>query len=245
MAFGDQIEWYEEVTSTMEVAVSRGREGAPEGLLVVAERQTAGRGRLGREWFSPDGGLWLSLLLRPALPLDLLGLVGLCFSVAAAETVAAAANLAAGVKWPNDVIVKGRKVAGLLAESHVEAGKVEFVVIGVGLNANIPAEAFPEPLRNKATSLLIEKGTAFSCRAILRQFLDHGEPLYRLLGAGKSDEILKRWRELDVGMGRPVRVVLDEKVVEGKAAGIGIEGALLVETASGVAAISSGEVEWL
>ncbi|NIM05208.1 MAG: biotin--[acetyl-CoA-carboxylase] ligase [Armatimonadetes bacterium] len=245
MGFGDQVEWYEELPSTMETTAARGREGAPEGLLVVAERQTAGRGRLGRHWESPEGGIWLSLLLKPEPAFQSFGLIGICFAIAAAESASHVADLQVGVKWPNDIMVGDRKLGGLLAESHVEGDKVRFIVIGLGMNVNIPAEGFPAPLRDSATSLLIEKGTPFSCKALISDFLERSEPLYRQLLAGNKDKMFEEWNRLDTGPGKRIKAVRNGEVIDGQVSGIDPEGALLVECPDGLKAVSSGEVEWL
>ncbi len=243
-SFGEQIEWYEEVSSTMEVAATRGREGAPEGLVVIAERQQAGRGRLRRNWFSPAGGLWLSLLLRPTLPADSLRLLGLCFAVAAAEAVSEATGLPVGVRWPNDLYVGERKLGGLLVETHLSGESLDFAVMGLGVNVNIPAEDFPEGLRQPPTSILMETGTQASCQALLRAFLQRAEPLYHTLLAGGVAELVERWTKLDVGRGRRVRVSVLGHIAEGEACGIDSSGALVVKGERGPLAIGSGEVEW-
>lgn len=244
MSFGEPTEWYEAVPSTMEVAAARGRGGAPEGLLVVADSQSAGQGRLGRRWHSPPGGLWLSLLLRPKLKAEALGLIGLAFAVAAAEAAGEVARIPAGVKWPNDVMVNGRKLAGVLAESHVRSSEVEFVVVGMGMNVNIAADAFPEELRKLATSLLSETGKQVSTREVLQAFLRGSEGLYHKLANGDSQHVIERWRKLAVGLNRPVRALVKGEEIAGEALGIAGDGSLLVGTLGGVKAVSSGEVEW-
>ena len=245
MAFGEPTEWYDEVTSTMEVASRRGREGAPEGLLVVAARQTAGRGRLGRAWSSPEGGLWLSVLLRPNLPLTSLGLVGTCFAVAAAQAATELAQIEVGIKWPNDLVVRGRKLAGLLSESHLQGGIVDYLVLGMGLNLNVAPEAFPPELQQTATSLLIETGTPVASSEFLPRFLDYSERLYRQLVARLPHEIIAGWRKMDSSAGRQVRLALDGVKTEGVALGIDDTGGLLVQVADRTVSVGQGEVEWL
>ena len=244
MSFGNQIEWFEELPSTMDLAAAKGREGAPEGLVIIAERQTAGRGRLGRSWSSPKGGVWLSLLLRPDLPPASLGLLSICFGVAAAATISRMTQLPVKLKWPNDLMVNEKKLGGLLIESSITSGKVDFAALGLGINVNIRSSDLPEELRRIATSLLIETGEHWSCRQFIKLFLEQAEASYNQLLAGQKQDILQAWSELDASIGRQVTGMSEGKSISGEACGIDEHGALRVKTPSGMRIISQGEVEW-
>ena len=241
MPFTDSIEWHESLPSTMQTARDRALAGAPQGLVITAREQTAGRGRLGRTWSSPKGGLWFSLVLRPPLPPEKLGLLGLAFGVAAADTLIQITGLPMALKWPNDLYLSQRKLGGFLLESHLQSDRVEFVILGLGLNVNIPADSFPAELRPQATSLLIETAHEYSPESLLRAILDAAEGRY----AAAIAPIVARWNELDAARGRPLRVQYEGHGVEGTAAGLSPDGALLVETPSGQIALHSGEVQWL
>jgi BirA family biotin operon repressor/biotin-[acetyl-CoA-carboxylase] ligase len=244
MYFGNQIEWFEELPSTLDIAAAKGREGAPEGLVIIAERQTAGRGRLGRTWASPKGGVWLSLLLRPDLPPAALGLLSICFGVAAAATISRMTQLPVKLKWPNDLLINEKKLAGLLIESSITSGKVDFAALGLGININIKPEDFPEELRKIATSLLIETGEHWSCRQFVKLFLEQAETSYNQLLAGQEQAILQAWSELDAGIGRQVTGLSEGQKISGEACGLDEQGGLRVKTSSGMRIISQGEVAW-
>lgn len=244
MSFGNQIEWFEELPSTMDLAAAKGREGAPEGLIIIAERQTAGRGRQGRTWASPKGGVWLSLLLRPALPPASLGLLSICFGVATAATISKMTQLPVKVKWPNDLMVNEKKLGGLLIESSINSGKVDFAALGLGINVNIKSQDLPEELRRIATSLLIETGEHWSCRQFIKLFLEQTETSYNQLLAGQEQDILQAWSKLDASIGRQVTGMSAGEKVSGEASGLDEHGGLQVKTPSGMRIISQGEVEW-
>ena len=244
MSFGNQIEWFEELPSTMDLAAAKGREGAPEGLIIIAERQTAGRGRQGRTWASPKGGVWLSLLLRPALPPASLGLLSICFGVATAATISKMTQLPVKVKWPNDLMVNEKKLGGLLIESSINSGKVDFAALGLGINVNIKSQDLPGELRRIATSLLIETGEHWSCRQFIKLFLEQAEASYNHLLAGQEQDILQAWSKLDASIGRQVTGMSAGEKVSGEASGLDEHGGLQVKTPSGMRIISQGEVEW-
>jgi BirA family transcriptional regulator, biotin operon repressor / biotin---[acetyl-CoA-carboxylase] ligase len=249
-----KVELHEEIGSTQERARELAREGAPHGTLVVSSVQTGGRGRLGRRWGSPAGGLWMSLVLRP----------GVSAKVAARTTQAAAVGLAktlrefgveARIKWPNDLLVDGRKICGILAESSVgnapgaankvvmqEGRQVDFVVLGVGLNTNLDPRDLGLPHREVAT-LRSELGRDVDLSALLRSLLSHlGFELGRI---EDFEAVLEDWRELDCTLGERVRVRRFGEVLEGVALDLGSDGELLLQTHDGVVELFEGEIEQL
>ncbi len=248
------VELHEELSSTQERARRLAREGAPHGTLVVSEVQTGGRGRLGRRWGSPPGGLWMSLVLRP----------GISTQVAARTTQAAAVGVAkalrelgvdARIKWPNDLLVDGRKVCGILAESSSQsvpvaakrAGRdggrpVDFVVLGVGVNANLDPGDLGVVGREVAT-LRSELGHDVDLKELLRSILSHlGAALGRIEDFGA---VLEDWRALDCTLGERVRVRRFGEELEGTALDLGPEGELLLQTRDGVVELFEGEIEHL
>ena len=249
-----RVELHEEIGSTQERARELAREGAPHGTLVISKVQTGGRGRLGRRWGSPPGGLWMSLVLRPSVPAR----VAVRTTQAAAVGVAKALRgfgVEARIKWPNDLLVDGRKICGILAESSVEsvplaAKKVEpgegrpvdFVVLGVGLNANLDREDLGVPEREVST-LRSELGRDVDLPALLESLLSH---LDAELGRTQNfGAILDDWRALSCTLGERVRVRKFGEVLEGTALDLGSEGELLLETGDGVVALYEGEIEQL
>ncbi|MFN2590713.1 MAG: biotin--[acetyl-CoA-carboxylase] ligase [Actinomycetota bacterium] len=216
--------------------------GAPAWTVLVAGHQTAGRGRLGRTWISePGSSLLLSVLLRPALPPADAPLLSLGAALAVATACADVADAPVRCKWPNDLVVRERKVGGILPEAAVAGGRLEHVVIGIGTNVLQRAEDFPPELRDTATSLA-QEGRAPTLADLLEAVLRslRGE----LGGAGEvRPDLLARYRDRCVTLGRRVRATLSGDVhVEGMAVGVGRGGELLVETAQGPRPVAFGEV---
>ena len=225
-------------TSTNDVARDLAARGAPEGTVVIADYQTAGRGRLGRRWLAPPGtSLLCSLLFRPPPGLESpphpTDLTMLC-ALAAADAVEKAAGLPVSLKWPNDlVVVRGeswRKLGGLLAETGVSGDRVEFVIVGVGINVNVPAESLPE-LAPDATSILAETGRETDRDLLLDQFLDGIASRHARWRAGERP--WAEWAARLATLGRAVRVVTPEGERHGIAEGVDEEGALLLCTPNG------------
>jgi BirA family transcriptional regulator, biotin operon repressor / biotin---[acetyl-CoA-carboxylase] ligase len=192
-----EIRYAETTASTNQTAKEMAAGGAPEGTLVVAEGQTRGRGRLERGWFSPPaGGLYASLILRPALPPVEAHHLVLLAAVAVAEALLGATGLKVSVKWPNDLMAGGRKIAGILTEAATQMDAVDYVVIGLGLNVNIPPERFPEELRPAATSLLAQTGRVTSRALLMRRILESLEASYDAFREGGFAPIRTRWMSL-------------------------------------------------
>lgn len=218
--------------------------GEPEGTVVIAESQTAGRGRRGRSWFSPLGeNVYVSVILRPSLPPDEISGLTLLASVAAAESLRSLTAIPARIKWPNDLVAGGKKLGGILTQVSAEMDFVDYVIIGLGLNVNTPEEGFPGDLRDKATSVLLETGTTCSRIDLLKLYLERLEDWHgRLLHSGFSP-VLERWRELSDIIGRRVSVDLPNARHTGKVLDVDSSGALvLMDTEGNQRRIFSGDV---
>lgn len=240
---GTRFELHDELASTND----RGRElahaGAPEGTLVVARRQTGGRGRLGRTWSSPEGGLYLSLVLRPTEEMLRRAPISLLTALAASEALDQVARVATTIKWPNDVQLSGKKVAGILSELTKEKGETS-LVLGVGLNVDTDPATLPPELRAIATSLRAEKGAPVSLEEALRVFLGSLEGHYLSVRRGGGALILSRAADRMSMLGQRVRVRLPDKVLEGTASGLNATGALVLDLEGGKREIVyAGDVE--
>ena len=241
--FGKQeIQYFVETDSTNTCAKALALEGAPEGTLVAAEAQTGGRGRLGRAWYSPPGqAVYLSLVLRPRMsPLDV-PKITLIAAVAAAEAVRTISPVAVRIKWPNDLLVRGKKIAGILTEAGTEADVIGYVIVGLGLNVN--TEGFPEPIRNTATSLFLETGTRFSRAQLVREYLTRFEEAYERTSREGFAPIIERWKTLSDAMGRRVAVEMLEERLVGRVRDVDADGFLVVEEDGGaIRRVFSGDV---
>jgi len=231
---GRRIEYRERVDSTNDLAKSLAEEGAPEGLVVVAEEQLKGKGRRGRSWASPFGlGVWVSIVLRPAVPPYEAPRAALIAALAACRAVEETAGVPVQVKWPNDVLVHGKKVAGILVEMEAELEEVRFLVAGVGINANLPAGAFPEDARDQATSLMAATGRKVDRVQLLAALLTHLEAGYLQWMEKGFDPLLDEVRRKMAYLGEPVEVIGATRRWTGTAVDLAPDGALLVKDPEG------------
>jgi BirA family transcriptional regulator, biotin operon repressor / biotin---[acetyl-CoA-carboxylase] ligase len=237
--------WFPSVGSTMDVAEEAAEAGAGEGLVIVAGEQTRGRGRRGRVWSSPPGaGLYLSFLFRP--PADAapcLSLLTLAAGVAVQCAVARASGLTAQLKWPNDVMVGRRKLAGILAEGLGVGGPAPSIILGIGIN--LRRSSHPEEIAERMTSLEDELAHIVPQGLVLEEILVQVRRIYDELRRGEADDILRAWRQTAPSAeGSPVEWQTPQGSRHGITAGIDSDGALLVRTPEGVERIVGGEVIW-
>jgi BirA family biotin operon repressor/biotin-[acetyl-CoA-carboxylase] ligase len=241
--FTGPVHYSETLDSTNDLAKALAAQGAPEGTVVVTETQTSGRGRLGREWDSPPAvGLYVSLVLRPMLPPMELPQITLTTAVAVVRAVRRVAGLAPGIKWPNDLLINGKKLGGILTEMETESDRIRHVVVGLGLNVNNPA--FPPELASTATSLaLAAGGRRFSRVNLLQAWLEEFEALYeRFLNQGFA-EILEEWKGFTETLGKMVTVRQGPREISGQALDVAPDGALLLRIANGeIVRVTSGEI---
>jgi BirA family biotin operon repressor/biotin-[acetyl-CoA-carboxylase] ligase len=236
------VEVHEALASTQERARELARAGTPHGTLVVAEIQTGGRGRLGRHWGSPRGGLWMSFVLRP----------GLVAGLASRITQTAAVGIARGlweigvearIKWPNDLLAGGKKICGILAESGVgQGGRLDYIILGVGMNANLDPSDL-EVSGREVTTIRSELGHDVDLLSLLGSLLSNLQvELGRIEDFGA---ILEAWRNLNCTLGETVRVRRFGDTVEGRAVDLTSEGALLLATGDATVEVFEGEIEHL
>ncbi|MBS4007913.1 MAG: biotin--[acetyl-CoA-carboxylase] ligase [Clostridium sp.] len=239
---GKKIYYHRTIDSTNRLARELAAAGAVEGTLILSEEQLAGRGRLGRSWVSPAGGIWLSLVVRPRLAPHKAQLITLLAAVAAVEATKMTTGLVPGIKWPNDLLLGGRKLAGILTEVSAEMERVNYLVLGIGLNANLSAEHFQGELADRATSLLLETGRSTSRVSWVQNFLTVFEDAYLLAQEQGFAGVLASWRRYSVTLGQNVLVNSGARTVHGTALDIDEQGALLVKTAAGTETFLAGEV---
>ncbi|MBU0547342.1 MAG: biotin--[acetyl-CoA-carboxylase] ligase [Candidatus Omnitrophica bacterium] len=226
-----KIHYFDYLASTMDLAMQLGIQAASHGTLVLAESQTKGRGRLGRSWFSPKyKGIYLSLILRPNISPSDSPMLTLLSAVSICETIKNTVGLDAQIKWPNDVLICNKKISGILTEMNAEVDKVNFVVIGIGLNVNNDKKS----LIAQATSLKEQAGQPISRILLLQELLRRIENNYSLLEDKGAQAIIDKWRNFSLTLGRRVKVYYQDKHIEGQAVDIDKDGGLLIRKDSGL-----------
>ena len=228
--FGHSFRYHDEIESTNLEAKTLAQKGAPEGTVVVAEAQTAGRGRLGRRWTSPAGkGLLFSVILRPSMPMSEAHLLTIVAATAAAEAIERQVPARIAIKWPNDLFIGDRKAGGILMEISGEQDEVDWVVLGIGLNVNTEFSELPVALRRTATSLRMAGGESVDRSEMLAGLLLSLQAHYTAALRGGFERALTAFRERDYLLARTISVETRQGAVVGAAAGIDDRGALLVE----------------
>lgn len=239
------IEVHESIGSTNQRARSLALGDAGEGTLVLAERQTAGRGRLDRVWHSPPGlNLYLSLILRPDLPPARAALLTLAASLALASAVSDVTGLTPDIKWPNDLLLNGRKMSGILSEMELSGSNVAFVILGVGINVNLSLADLPEDLAETVGSLAIASGRTWDRTEALAAFLTRMEEYYLALKAGRVEEILQAYRASCVTLNSRVEYIHKGVRIQGRAIDVNSAGELVVRRADNnqLVTINAGDV---
>ncbi|HEY3856975.1 MAG TPA: biotin--[acetyl-CoA-carboxylase] ligase [Verrucomicrobiae bacterium] len=226
---GKEIKVFRETTSTNDVAARLARGKAVEGTVVFAESQTKGRGRMGRTWLSPTGkGLWFTVLLRPDIPPQ----QATQLTVAAATAISRAVTMQTGIipeiKWPNDILIRGKKICGILTEMSAEMDYLKEVLLGIGMDVNLDATDFPPSLRKIATSLKIESGQKVNRSELAVAMLRELDRDYERVKNGKFDEITDEWQERCSTLGQQVSIQVGNRVIRGCAEALDDDGALLV-----------------
>ena len=232
--FSRNIILFQSIDSTNRHGKEVGVQGGPEGTLVLAEEQTAGRGRKGRAWQSPGrANLLLSMVLRPPIKPDLAFVLTMILALAASDGVCDISGLRPLIKWPNDLYVGGRKLAGILTEFSVREKRIAYMVLGMGLNVNWDPDESPDIL-NPATSLLRETGCVINRGELLVYILRHFDDSYRRLLLGETMGFYRRWNELSMVLGREVVVETGGEILRGVVRKINREGALILRDSRGV-----------
>lgn len=239
---GQEIVYYDVTDSTNVQAKRIAEEGGMHGTLVVADRQESGKGRRGRGWDSPKNtGIFMTMLLRPTVKPDKASMLTLVAAMAVAKGIRLYTGLPAGVKWPNDIVINGKKVCGILTEMNTEIEYINYVVIGIGIN--VLNQSFPDEIKDVATSLLLEKGEPVKRAGLIEAIWEQFEIYYdKFCSKGNLSEIKEEYNSLLVNLDRQVRVLDPREPYEGTARGITDGGELMVEAEDGIRLVSSGEV---
>ena len=241
---GRDIRVFEETTSTNDVIEKLARDHVKEGFVVFAESQTKGRGRLGRKWISPARkGLWFSILLRPDLRPQEATQLTVASATALHRAIEINTGLKAKIKWPNDILLNGKKVCGILTELSAELDRVKHIILGIGVDVNLTAAEFPADLRKLATSLKMETGKTISRADLAVEILHQLDADYARVCSGQFEAIADEWEEHCGTIGEPVTIQIGERRIHGRAESLDDDGALLVRTEHGrLERVTGGDV---
>jgi len=240
---GKNIAYYDVIDSTNKQAKIEAMGGADHGTIVVAEQQQSGKGRRGRWWSSPYGkGIWLSMILRCNIEPSKASMITLVAGLAVCNVVKEITALDAKIKWPNDIVVNGKKVCGILTEMSMEISEIDYIVVGIGINVN--TDEFDTEILDMATSLKKEAGKAFSRKQLLQNILLEFEKLYDIfMKTGDLTNLIEKYNERSINMGKYVKVINGNNVLVGKVENIDKEGQLIIITDNNEKhVIISGEV---
>lgn len=240
---GQNVQYFPSVDSTQVKAHALAKDGAPEGTVIIADHQSGGKGRLGRVWHSPSGtGIWMSILLRPKLELHRCPQLTLLAAVACVEAIREQTELPVMIKWPNDILLNGKKICGILTELNAEADCINYIITGIGMNVNTPS--FPEELRDIATSLSLEKKENVARVPLIRRLLEKLEELYLTYMESGFTPIKLRWESYALSIGKPVTIRRMHSTMSGLALGIDDHGVLLVQHENGeIEKVYSADIE--
>lgn len=231
---GRDIRVFQETTSTNDVAEKLARDGVREGVVVFAESQTRGRGRLGRRWVSPPRkGLWFSVLLRPRLRPQAATRLTIMSATALVRALESRTGLAPEIKWPNDILLRGRKVAGILTELHAELDSVQYVILGIGVDVNAGPTDFPPEVRSLATSLKSETGEAIDRGELAAAILRELDQDYARVCGSRFEAVADEWEQHCRTIGRQVVIQVGDRRVQGRAESLDEDGALLLRSQHG------------
>ena len=233
---GKEIFYFPELKSTNIIAKEKTlhrAEGINEGTLIIAERQSAGKGRLGRKWFSPAGGIWLSIILYPQLSPSYISRITLMTAVAVVKAIKICTQIESQIKWPNDILINEKKVCGILTEMSAELDIINWVVVGIGINANIDHQDFPEDIQKNTISLKEILGKKVLRVKLVQTFLQEFEKYYESLKRREFSSILKEWKLYSHTLGKKIRVDMGERIITGEAMDINEEGALILKKGDG------------
>ena len=240
-----KILFFEDVDSTNTTAKELARTGVEEGTVIIARTQKQGRGRFDRTWESPEGGVYLSVILRPKIVVEKTSLLPLIAALAVSHTIKRYGPPAT-IKWPNDVLVNGKKIAGILLESEAEGSKVSYVVVGIGVNLNIDFTQFSSQIRPRSTSLKKEMKSSVDYQEFLKQFFQQFDHYYQMFLHEEFDRIIKEWKQFSDTLGKTIQITTSEETLQGVAEDIDQSGFLLVKTTDGsIKKVTSGDCVYL
>ncbi|HXV37960.1 MAG TPA: biotin--[acetyl-CoA-carboxylase] ligase [Nitrosopumilaceae archaeon] len=232
--FGKRIYYFNTINSTQNFATELASRPQENGTLVIAEKQTQGRGRLNRKWTSPSGGIWISVILRPEFEISASTLFPIISSLALSLAIEKVLKIKPKIKWPNDLTVHDKKVAGILVDASVESAKIDYLILGVGINFKIDVKEIEKTIKNSGNyygvATLVNKNSKTSPVQLVQAFLLELERLYNLFLYGNSDYIIKQWTKRSSTIGKTVSIASSSGPIHGRAVKIDKDGALVISS---------------
>ena len=243
---GKRVYYFEEIDSTQNFAEQIALDEKENGTIVIAEKQTAGKGRLDRKWTSPKGGIWFSLIIHPKFDVSTSTLVPIAGAVALAKAIKNTLNIDVSVKWPNDITLNGKKVAGMLVDASFQANNIDYLILGIGINFDIDAKKIEKRLSKSANfygvNSLRNKDDNTPPKILLREFLVQFEKILIQLNKGEKKKIVKEWTKKADKIGKRISINTSDGKISGVAEGIDNDGALKLKTSKGMKKIFVGDV---
>jgi len=229
---GNEVYYFDSIKSTQEYAIKIAANPKNNGAVIISQQQTGGRGRDGRKWISPKGGIWLSVILHPKFDISVITLFPIASSLALSTAIEKCMNIRPELKWPNDITIKGKKVAGMLVDASLESNKIETIVLGVGINFDVDVKKIEKDLKNTqnfygATSLT-KFGNGSNPVDLIQTFLIELEEIVNLLNKGQIKKIVKEWTQRSSTIGKNVEIMTKEGKIKGNAIKIDDDGALVI-----------------
>jgi BirA family biotin operon repressor/biotin-[acetyl-CoA-carboxylase] ligase len=244
--FGKRIYYFPTIDSTQNFAVELASKKLENGTLVISEKQTHGRGRLDRKWISPSGGIWLSLILHPEFDISMSTLFPLITSLALAIAIERVLKIKPNLKWPNDVTVNGKKVAGILIDASVESGKIDYLILGIGINFKINPDEIEKSVKHTpnyyGVTTLLKKNENVSPIKLVQRFLFELERLYQISLKNESELLIEQWTKRSSTIGKSIAITLPNGTLRGKALRVDDDGALVVSNKGKIQRVVVGDV---
>jgi len=243
---GKRVYYFEEIDSTQNFAQQIALDKKEDGTIIIAERQTAGRGRLERKWTSPKGGIWFSVIIHPKFDISTSTLVPIAGAVALSKSIKSILNIDVSVKWPNDITMDGKKVAGMLVDASIQANNIDYLILGIGINFDIDSKKLEKRLSKSSNfygvNSLRKKDDDTPPKSLLKEFLVQFEKILSQLNKGEKSKIVKEWMKRTENLNKKIIINTSEGKVSGTFQGIDIDGALKLKTNNGMKKIFVGDV---
>ena len=243
---GKRVYYFEEIDSTQNFAQQIALDKKEDGTIVIAEKQTAGRGRLDRKWTSPEGGMWFSLIIHPKFDVSTSTLVPIAGAVALAKSIKTTLDVDVSVKWPNDITMDGKKVAGMLVDASFQANNIDYLILGIGINFDIDLKKIEKRLSKSPNfygiNSLRKKDDDTPPKILLREFLVQFEKILTQLNKGEKTKIVKEWTKKADNIGKKISINTSDGKISGISQGIDNDGAIKLKTSKGIKKIFVGDV---